>query len=303
MEKQKPNTREFIGDMPTGMDCEAVMLTYEIPPELTLEGMFQKQADKGDGKREEIDAQVGPYLCPACGGSQEEDFDVCPRCGVAAAMYIAEQVKEAKQKKFHMYKQKTLLLFSKVKKPFLDMGPLGSGAVMGMGALSGILIGFGLTIGFASPETGRLDWPLAVVTFLCGWGASLFVLLRGVNSLSRLMMRGSLLGAVEWIVMIPLGISFAKRVMEKAAGYHGTDTAAARAIMDGEIFNMITSGLAVFMAAICLVCLAVSYFVWREMEPELDHDTIRCPFCAEIIRLDARVCRFCGRDLLQIAPA
>lgn len=40
----------------------------------------------------------------------------------------------------------------------------------------------------------------------------------------------------------------------------------------------------------------------KPVRPTID-PTRKCPHCAEVIKAEARVCRFCGRDVDPIAPA
>jgi hypothetical protein len=38
--------------------------------------------------------------------------------------------------------------------------------------------------------------------------------------------------------------------------------------------------------------------VWALLQPRSDEAWPRCPHCAERIRAEARVCRYCGRDVV-----
>ena len=58
-----------------------------------------------------------------------------------------------------------------------------------------------------------------------------------------------------------------------------------------------TALLVVLIAAAGLVYLAVSDFHTAFEESRLIRDPVRkCPHCAEPIKVEARVCRWCGRD-------
>ena len=53
-------------------------------------------------------------------------------------------------------------------------------------------------------------------------------------------------------------------------------------------------GFVLFVPALLMLIYGVK-MAWRQ--PEAMGNTRKCPFCAEMIKPDANVCRYCGRDL------
>jgi hypothetical protein len=64
---------------------------------------------------------------------------------------------------------------------------------------------------------------------------------------------------------------------------------------------MIAGGVSVFMAVVCLIAFAVTYFASREMHDATTSRTRKCPECAEMIQPDARKCRYCGAEISSVA--
>lgn len=163
-----------------------------------------------------------------------------------------------------------------------------------MGFFSGLLIYMAgaLLLTSGAPSTG-----FVFVTFFGGWAISTFIIVRGARSLSRVFSRGFLIGAAEWLAMIPVSIIYSGKTLTETVSENAADAEIAVATIAAGLFSALTGGLAVGMALVCLLGFAVSYFMGREMQPETTGSTRACPECAEQIQAAARKCRFCGAAL------
>jgi hypothetical protein len=122
-------------------------------------------------------------------------------------------------------------------------------------------------------------------------------MLRGARTTSKVFARGALIGAAEWLLMAVAGAVFASKSAATAIEHAPKDAsgaAAAGAAIGGGLVTIITGGVSIGMAIVCLLVFAVAHFWGREMRPEAGADTKKCPQCAELVKSEAARCRFCG---------
>lgn len=173
-----------------------------------------------------------------------------------------------------------------------------------LGLLSGFLIymtAFLLVVDFVAVSAPSTAFVL--VTFVGGWAVSTYLLLRNVRSVSKVFTRGALLGAAEWIAVAGAGVVYSGRGVAHVVGEAGaSDAATAGAAVGGGILAMLTGGIAVFMAVVCLIVFAIAYFTGREMQDATATPSKKCPECAEMIQPDARKCKHCGTVLVSTVP-
>jgi len=175
-----------------------------------------------------------------------------------------------------------------------------------MKILVGIVLGFfsGFLIYMAAAmlfTKGEPSGAFVFATVFGGWGLSTWLIVRGARTISKVFSRGFLLGAAEWLAMIPVGLIFSGKALTETVGQGGrTDAELAGATIGAGLVSFVTGGVAVVMAVVCLIGFAVSYFIGREMKPEAATPTRTCPECAELTQAAARKCKHCGAEIAQV---
>ena len=160
-----------------------------------------------------------------------------------------------------------------------------------LGILSGLLVYFAAAMIFTPFGSEEANWDaqtliiFVLATFLGGWIAASFLMLRNSRSVSKVVSRGFLIGAVEWLAMLPAGAINASRIAHQASAHirGGNAGTAGIASSSGLVANLtrvlavvmvIGSGLvasltgvfAIVMVLTCLVGFLVTHLLDRELK-------------------------------------
>ena len=115
-----------------------------------------------------------------------------------------------------------------------------------------------------------------------GWGGTVW----------KVISRGALIGAAQWLLLIPAGVIISSRAAMSVGA--GSKPELVGATIGAGLISILTGGVALGMAVACLIVFAVVHLLGREMVAEQAIPTKKCLDCAEMVQAEARKCRFCG---------
>jgi len=172
-----------------------------------------------------------------------------------------------------------------------------------LGFMSGFLIYMSAAMLFTTPSAGNSPSPAFVmIAFLGGWAASAYYMHRGAQTVARVVTRGALIGAAEWLLIgLASVVMSGKVVADTTAAAGQSNAAAAGAVLGGGILAAIGGGISVVMAVVCLIVFAVAHFAGRELRDTSGTPSKKCPECAEMVQAEARKCKHCGAVLVDPA--
>ncbi len=146
----------------------------------------------------------------------------------------------------------------------------GSAVRWSLAAILGLLFGFLLyfiTFMLFMPKGG--PGPIFVLfTLSSGWVLSAWFLGNNAESLLRVLRRGMLLGAIEWLIVIPASWVWTGRAVVSTVEQIGpAATGVAGAIIGGGLIALLTGGVALFMLVLCAIGYLIVYLLQRGRAP------------------------------------
>src|SRR4051812_32420205 len=133
-----------------------------------------------------------------------------------------------------------------------------------MGLISGLIVYFAAAMIFADlgAKSGGPSGIFVATTLFGGWALTTWLLLRNTRSANMVIRRGFLIGAAEWLFMALAGVIFSGRtVSTNLADPSVANSGAAQAgtAIGGGLVAVLTGGVSVFMAVVCLIGFAIAY--------------------------------------------
>ena len=91
-------------------------------------------------------------------------------------------------------------------------------------------------------------------------------------------------------MMIGVGIIFSGKAVVSTNTQSSAESAGAA--IGGGFFALLTGGVSIFMAIVCMIGFTVFYLIGREFKDEVEKK--KCPECAEKVNIQAKKCKHCG---------
>jgi len=139
-----------------------------------------------------------------------------------------------------------------------------------LAAIFGLLAGFLIYFIVAMLSMRRAGpGPLFVLlTLSAGWVVSTYVLGNRAESWLRVLQRAFLLGAAQWLLVIPASWVWTGRAVVSTVEHIGpTATGAVGAILGGGLIALLTGGVALLMLVLCAIGYLIVFFVQRGRTP------------------------------------
>jgi hypothetical protein len=148
-------------------------------------------------------------------------------------------------------------------------GPLGTGlrliAALAIGGACGFLIYMELCFVFTDQHNPP-GAAFVLLGFFGSWALVTRALMRESRTLSRVLARGCLALAAVWMAMIPAGVILSAKAAASTGAKAGAEMAGAG--IGAGLASVLTGGVSVAMAGLCLFGFVVFHLLSRELKTE-----------------------------------